>query len=316
MQAQAHVPYRERGNVVKEKQSATSDLAKVTVCDEEAAGHDTNGLSEGTFHLTKAYDVPINVIDLPIDPNKSGPTVYAKLVTGEPSRKIVNFRTLLAPAGKGAHVAISLEPFQAISEHFANTVMVSFLKNGWRTPWLKTMLRTLGVNMDLSNQLASGCGLIIKRCGNVSIWVKLHGVPLMAFGEDGFKDIGTKVGTPLMLDSCTSDMCMQSWGRSSYAKAIIELRADVKLKDTIVVAMPKLMMGSTYHPQNMWQRKAEVSSKEVSSSNPFGALKSVENDDDLGMNGGNSKAVGKGSLNAAPGSSSTTPIAEKIDKLE
>ncbi|GJY73529.1 hypothetical protein Tco_0477960 [Tanacetum coccineum] len=38
----------------------------------------------------------------------------------------------------------------------------------------------------------------------------------------------------------TSDMCMQSWGRSSYARAMIELRADVELKDNIVVAMPKI----------------------------------------------------------------------------
>ncbi|GKG35594.1 zinc knuckle CX2CX4HX4C containing protein, partial [Tanacetum coccineum] len=34
---------------------------------------------------------------------------------------------------------------------------------------------------------------------------------------------------------------MQSWGRSSYARAMIELRADEELKDTIMVAMPKLV---------------------------------------------------------------------------
>ncbi|GJT64392.1 hypothetical protein Tco_1015872 [Tanacetum coccineum] len=35
-------------------------------------------------------------------------------------------------------------------------------------------------------------------------------------------------------------MCLQSWGKSSYARAMIKLRADVELKDTIVMAMPKL----------------------------------------------------------------------------
>nr|GEV55973.1 hypothetical protein [Tanacetum cinerariifolium] len=48
------------------------------------------------------------------------------------------------------------------------------------------------------------------------------------------------IGTPLMLDLYTSDMCIQSWGRSSYARDLIKIRADVELKDTIVVAMPKL----------------------------------------------------------------------------
>ncbi|GKG39469.1 hypothetical protein Tco_0463614, partial [Tanacetum coccineum] len=58
--------------------------------------------------------------------------------------------------------------------------------------------------------------------------------------------IATKLGTPLMLDTYTSDMRMQSWGMSSYARATIELRADVELKDTIMVAMPKLIGEGFY----------------------------------------------------------------------
>nr|GEV52301.1 hypothetical protein [Tanacetum cinerariifolium] len=52
---------------------------------------------------------------------------------------------------------------------------------------------------------------------------------------DDLSSIATKLGTPLMLDSYTSDMCMKSWGRSSYARVMIELRVDVELKDNIVV---------------------------------------------------------------------------------
>ncbi|GJU47089.1 reverse transcriptase domain-containing protein [Tanacetum coccineum] len=69
---------------------------------------------------------------------------------------------------------------------------------------------------------------------NVPVWVKLHGVHVTAFSDDGLNVIATKLGTLLMLDSYTSDMCMRSWGRSSYARALIERRADVELKDTIV----------------------------------------------------------------------------------
>ncbi|GJU58103.1 retrotransposon protein, putative, ty1-copia subclass [Tanacetum coccineum] len=82
--------------------------------------------------------------------------------------------------------------------------------------------------------------LLKEDVSTVLVWVKLHGVPVTAFSEDGLSAIATKLGTPLMLDSYTSDMCMQSWGRSSYARAMIELRADVELKDNIVVAMPKI----------------------------------------------------------------------------
>ncbi|GJS78332.1 putative ribonuclease H-like domain-containing protein [Tanacetum coccineum] len=60
------------------------------------------------------------------------PISFDNLVTGESSRKSVNFRTLLAPARDGVDVAISVEYVQAISERFANTVFGFFLENGWR----------------------------------------------------------------------------------------------------------------------------------------------------------------------------------------
>ncbi|GKA04459.1 retrotransposon protein, putative, ty3-gypsy subclass [Tanacetum coccineum] len=52
--------------------------------------------------------------------------------------------------------------------------------------------------------------LLKEDVSTVPVWVKLHGVPVTAFSEDGLSAIATKLGTPLMLDSYTSDMCMQS----------------------------------------------------------------------------------------------------------
>nr|GEY47582.1 hypothetical protein [Tanacetum cinerariifolium] len=43
-------------------------------------------------------------------------------------------------------------------------------------------------------------------------------IPMMAFSKDGMSAIATKLDTPLMLDSYTSDMCMQSLCRSSYER--------------------------------------------------------------------------------------------------
>nr|GEV74242.1 hypothetical protein [Tanacetum cinerariifolium]GEV74503.1 hypothetical protein [Tanacetum cinerariifolium] len=45
--------------------------------------------------------------------------------------------------------------------------------------------------------------------------------------------IVTKIGKPLMLDSYSDAMCTDSWVKASYARAMIELKADVKLRDTI-----------------------------------------------------------------------------------
>ncbi|GJS82205.1 retrotransposon protein, putative, ty1-copia subclass [Tanacetum coccineum] len=92
--------------------------------------------------------------------------------------------------------------------------------------------------------------LLKEDVGTVLVWIKLNGVPVTAFSEDGLSAIATKLGTPLMLDSYTSDMCMQSWGKSSYARAMIVLRADVELKDNIVEAMPKIT-GEGYYTCNI-----------------------------------------------------------------
>ncbi|GJY61827.1 hypothetical protein Tco_0462484 [Tanacetum coccineum] len=153
----------------------------------------------------------------------------------------------------------------------------AMLKNG---PWFirNNPLILKKWNPDVS--------LLKEDVGNLPVWVKLYFVPMTTFSKDGLSAIDTKLGTPLMLDSYTSDMCIQSWGSGN------------KKKD----AEPII---------------------EVSNSNPFDVLNSVENDADLGTNGGASnlaskKANSSGSSfwNVDSSSISTTPIIEKIDKIE
>nr|GEX66109.1 hypothetical protein [Tanacetum cinerariifolium] len=157
------------------------------------------------------------------NPNKG--TSYANLFTGGPSRKAMNFRTLFTLAKNEVDVVVPVESIRAISEQIFS---FHFSYMG-------------GLDAMLEN-------------GNVMVWVKHYGVPVTAFNEDGLSAIATKLGTPLMLDSNTSDMCIQSWGRSSYERALIEVRADVELKDNIVAAMPKLVEEGFYtyeYPKNI-----------------------------------------------------------------
>ncbi|GJV84220.1 hypothetical protein Tco_1524118 [Tanacetum coccineum] len=143
---------------------------------------------------------------------------------------------------------------------------------------------------------------------------------------------------------------------------MIELRADVELKDNIVVAMPRIKGDGHYicnvHVEYEWKplgvgekktvkkpsqpsRGIPVGSKmgfkpqkeyrpvnkptasssgnkkkggeiEVSNSNPFEVLNSVDNDVES-TNGEISNSADKGTNNV---SSSNTPIGEKIDKIE
>ncbi|GJU47736.1 retrotransposon protein, putative, ty1-copia subclass [Tanacetum coccineum] len=230
-------------------------------------------------------------------------------VTGVPSRKDLNFRTLFTPGGNGVDVVVLVQSIRAISDRFTNTAYGFFL--GKRVAY------------PVVAKWEPGCAIVQEDVESVSVWVKLHGVPVTVFSEDGLSAIATKLGTPLMLDSYY-DMCFQSWGKSSHARAMIELRADVELKDTIMVAMLKLTgkgfytctapkgapvgpkvgfkLTKEYRPASKkptantsGTKKIGVEpTKEVSNSNPFYVLNSVENDRELGTNGETSNLASNG----------------------
>ncbi|GKD47628.1 cytokinin dehydrogenase 3-like protein [Tanacetum coccineum] len=364
-----------------------------------------------------------------------GKSSYAN-VTGRPSGKKLNIRTLFTSRGNGIDVVVPVESIRAISNRLANTaygfflgkkvaypVVVNYVRNTWgKYGLVRSMFSSSTglfsfqfISMDgLDAMLENGPWfiqnnpLILKKLhpdenllkedvSIVPVWVKLYGVPVTSFSEDGLSAIATKLGTPLMLDSYTSDMCMQSWGRSSYARVMIELQPDVELKDNIVVAMPKITREGHYtcnvHVEYEWKpprcsfckvfghfhedclkntgagekktvkkpsqtsrgvqvgpkmgfkpqkeyrpifKKPDASSSgnkkkgveptiEVSNSNPFDLLNSIDNDVEFGTNGGTTNLVNNGATSS--GSSfmnidndgefaSNTPIGEKIDKIE
>ncbi|GJZ33232.1 hypothetical protein Tco_0578668 [Tanacetum coccineum] len=160
-----------------------------------------------------------------------------------------------------------------------------------RNTWVKYGLWNPNVN------------LLKEDVVNVLVWVKLHGVPVTAFGEDGLSAIATKL-------------------------ELIEVPVDVELKDNIVMVMPKLIGEGFYtctvrvNTSGNKNKDAEPT-KEVSKSNSFDVLNSVESDVELGKNDRtlnltNKKANSSGSSfwNVESSSTSTTPIVEKIDKME
>ena len=48
----------------------------------------------------------------------------------------------------------------------------------------------------------------------VLVWVKFHDVPIVAYSSDGLNSIAYKIGNPMLLDSYTNEMCLESWGVS------------------------------------------------------------------------------------------------------
>nr|GEW41440.1 hypothetical protein [Tanacetum cinerariifolium] len=128
----------------------------------------------------------------------------------------------------------------------------------------------------------------------------------IAFSEDGLSAIATKLGTPLMLDSYTSDMCMQSWG----FKPQKEYRS-----------VPKKPSASSVSNK----KKGVEPTIEVSNSSLFDVLNSVDNDMKFDANWGTTNLVNNGATSSRSSFmnidndgdfASNTPIGEKINKIE
>ncbi|GKC99972.1 reverse transcriptase domain-containing protein [Tanacetum coccineum] len=78
----------------------------------------------------------------------------------------------------------------------------------------------------------------LKKGEVTKVWVKMHNVSLLAYSEDGMSLIATKMGKPIMLDAFTFSMCVESWGRISFARALIEVSSDSDLKKEVIMAIP------------------------------------------------------------------------------
>ncbi|GJW52986.1 copia protein [Tanacetum coccineum] len=168
------------------------------------------------------------------------------------TKEVANFRTLIASAGSGADVAIS---------------MLSFLK----IRNVPLILRKRSPSANLSKE----------DFKSVPVWVKLHDVHITTFTEDGSSVIATKLGTPLKLDTYTTSMCRESWGWSSFARAMTGLHVDVELKDTLV--KPKDTNSDEVSSNNNSGSKfmadvASLSGTKIGTSNLFDVLMMVEKD--------------------------------------
>nr|GEU64080.1 hypothetical protein [Tanacetum cinerariifolium] len=63
---------------------------------------------------------------------------------------------------------------------------------------------------------------------------------MVSFTSDGLSMIAPILGKPIMLDSYMSSICIKSWGRGSFARALNEVDATCELQDMLVVVITKL----------------------------------------------------------------------------
>ncbi|XP_071728299.1 uncharacterized protein [Rutidosis leptorrhynchoides] len=106
------------------------------------------------------------------------------------------------------------------------------------SPW---MIRTIPI---ILNKWSPNVSLAKEDHSKVPVWIKMHDIPLVGYTDVGLSVIASKLGKPMMLDSFTSTMCVESWGRPSFARALIEVSTDNVLKETLKIATPSVKGGN------------------------------------------------------------------------
>ncbi|KAJ0766031.1 hypothetical protein HanPI659440_Chr08g0310681 [Helianthus annuus] len=207
------------------------------------------------------------------------PLSFANVVKSKKKPIRVNFRPMESTEQvEGADVVIPLSSVRQVNDKYANTLYGYFLGKRLafpvvdyfaKTNWVKYGLVRLMMNAKgffffkfktkegldqlledgpwtirnvpiILNEWSPNVTVEKQDIKTVPVWIKMHEVPLTAFTEDGLSLLASKVGMPKMLDSYTATMCAESWGRSSFARALVEIHAAVELKKSITVAIPSL----------------------------------------------------------------------------
>lgn len=215
--------------------------------------------------------------DEQVNDGLKAPTFTSKVGSTSATRK-VNFRTLDTgkPLNEKDEVKIPLSSVLEANSKFDNTlfgyfigkrvafpVVDNYVKNAWKKfGVVRSMMNSKGLFFfkfasieGLNGVLENGpwfirsVPIILKKwiprtsfikedLGLIPVWVKIHDIPIASFTEDGLSAMATKLGTPIMLDAYTSFMCLQSWGRFDYARALIDIKADQELKGKMVITVP------------------------------------------------------------------------------
>ncbi|GKC41161.1 zinc knuckle CX2CX4HX4C containing protein [Tanacetum coccineum] len=179
----------------------------------------------------------------------------------DPSISKANFRLLFSEnLCEGVNVSIPRKVVETVSTQFANTLYFYFIgkciafpvvEYYVRNKWGKYGLTRIMMNfegffffqfktlkgLDHGLWMIRNNPIILKKWSmstrlskeeltRIPVWVKIHDVPIQVFSEDGLSIIASQIGKPIMFDSYTSSVCIDSWGRSSFALRLIEINVE------------------------------------------------------------------------------------------
>ncbi|GKD09719.1 RNA-directed DNA polymerase, eukaryota, reverse transcriptase zinc-binding domain protein [Tanacetum coccineum] len=265
-------------------------------------GESTDHLGVFTFGLVPTSMPMHNITVTPI--NESFDVKNREKIVSPTSTTMDNIRKLKANVPNDADYDVWL-PLASVHEFSSTKGFDLVLKDG---QW---MIR--GVPIFL-NKWYPSVSLFKEDLSRVPVWVKFRDVLLVFYIPHGLSLIATKISNPMMLDWYTNSMCLESWGRSDYARILIEINTCNGFSSNLVMAVPNLD-GTGYRKETI---RVEYEWKPLCCSNDtFSFSNSFE---DLNFDNLAIKEVDLGNKASTSGvqkeGQSSTPLVEKIKKFE
>ncbi|GJW72784.1 zinc knuckle CX2CX4HX4C containing protein [Tanacetum coccineum] len=135
-------------------------------------------------------------------------------------------------------VAIPLDAKEKVCEFFTNTINGYFIGKRLAFPIMDMYVKNAWAKYGLECAIMRNTRLHKDVIKAAPVWVKIHNVPIVAYSETGLSLITTKLGRPIMLDTYTSEMCLNLWGHYDYARVLVEVSSDLAFVKSLVVAIP------------------------------------------------------------------------------
>nr|GEW41478.1 zinc knuckle CX2CX4HX4C [Tanacetum cinerariifolium] len=138
------------------------------------------------------------------------------------------------------------EQLALIGKRMAFSIIEYYTRNNW-------------VKYGLQRIMMNDKGFFLfKFDSRAGLEVVLEGGPwLILFEEDGISLIATFIVKPVMLDSYTSSMYNNLWGRCSFAWCLIKVNSEANLVDVFTVGIPSLIgegfTKETIHVEYEWR---------------------------------------------------------------
>ncbi|GJV88495.1 putative reverse transcriptase domain-containing protein [Tanacetum coccineum] len=201
-----------------------ADATKESICGDERCGVNSSSLVKTSSHDVahpSSFDQQVCTVNMDEDRPDLGCNCTMVNETGSQSNKD-------ALQDRSSVVSLPNEAIDEINACFVNTLYGFHVRKRLAFPMVDNYVKHAWMKFGLKRVMMHH-GFFMFQFESKSV----------AYSKVGLDLISAKVGRLMRLDAHTQFICLNSWGRSDYARALVEVSADKPLVDLVDIDIPR-----------------------------------------------------------------------------